>query len=48
MELEKILESHLDCKIKPVNPEGNQSSIYIGRAEAEADAPILWPPDLKN
>ena len=37
----------LDCKeIKPVNPKGNQSSIFIGRTDAEA--PILWPPDAKN
>jgi len=49
MELEKILESPLDFKeIKPVNPEENQSWIFIGRADAEAEAPILWPPDLKN
>ena len=45
--LEKTLESPLDCKvIKPVNPKGNQSWIFIGRADAEA--PILWPPDSKN
>ena len=44
--LEKTLEISLDCKeIKPVNPEGNQSSIFI---DAEAEAPILWPPDVKN
>ena len=44
--LEKILESPLDCKeIKPVNPKENQSWIFIGRADAEA--PILWPPDVK-
>ena len=43
------LESSLDCKeIKPVNPEGNQSSIFTGRTEAEVGAPILWPPDLKS
>ena len=49
--LEKTLESSLDCKeIKAVNPKGNQSWIFIGRtdAEAEAEAPILWPPDVKN
>ena len=47
--LEKTLESPLDCKeIKPVNPEGNQSWIYIGRTDAEAETPILWPPDTKN
>ena len=33
---------------KPVNPKGNQSWIFIGRADAEAEAPILWPPDVKN
>ena len=44
--LEKIFESHLDCKeIKPVNPEGNQSRIIIEGPDAEAQAPILWPPD---
>ena len=44
---EKILESPLNCKeIKPVNPKGNQSWIFIGSTEAEA--PILWPPDVKN
>ena len=43
--LEKTLESPLDCKeIKPVNPEGNQSWIFIGRTEAEAEAPIFWLP----
>ena len=47
--LEKTLESLLDCKkIKPVNPKGNQSWIFIGRADAEAETPILWPPDEKN
>ena len=47
--LEKTLESPLDCKeIKPVNPEGNQSLIFIGKKDAEAEAPILWPPDAKN
>ena len=47
--LEKTLESPLDCKeIKPVNPKGNQSWIFIGRTDAEAEAPILWPPDVKN
>ena len=44
---EKTLESPLDCKkIKPVNPKGNQSWIFIGRTDAET--PILWPPDAKN
>ena len=47
--LEKTLESPLDCKeIKPVNPKGDQSSIFIGRTDAEAEAPILWPPDAKS
>ena len=47
--LEKTLESPLDSKeIKPVNPKGNQSWIFLGRADAEAEAPILWPPDMKN
>ena len=42
--LEKILESPLDCKeIKPVNPKGNQSWIFLGRTDAEAETPILWP-----
>ena len=49
MVLEKTLESPLDCKeIKPVNPIGNQSWIFIGRTDAEAEAPILWPPDAKS
>ena len=39
----------LDCKeIKPVNPKGNQSWIFIGRTDAEAETPVLWPPDVKN
>ena len=47
--LEKILESPLDCKdIQPVNPKGDQSWIFIGRADAEAEAPILRPPDVMN
>ena len=47
--LEKILEIPLDCKeIKPVNPKGNQSLIFIGKTDAEAAAPILWPPDMKS
>ena len=47
--LEKTLESLLDCEeIKPVNPKGNQSWIFIGRTDAEAEATILWPPDAKN
>ena len=47
--LEKTLESPLDCKeIKPVNPKGNQSWIFIGRTDTEVEAPILWLPDVKN
>ena len=47
--LEKTLESPLDCKeFQPVHPKGNQSWIFIGRTDAEAEAPLLWPPDLKN
>ena len=47
MVLEKSLESPLDCKeIQPVHPKGNQSWIFTGRTDAEA--PILWPPDMKN
>ena len=47
--LEKQLESPLDCKeIKPVNPKGNHSWIFIGRTDTEAEISILWPPDVKN
>ena len=46
--LEKTLESLLDSKIKPVNPKGNQSWMFTRRTDAEAEAPILWPPDVKN
>ena len=47
--LEKTLESLLNCKkIKPVNPKRNQSLIFIERNDAETEAPVLWPPDLKN
>ena len=46
--LEKTLESPLDCKIKPVHPKRNQSWIFIGRTDAEAETPILWPPHSKN
>ena len=46
--LEKTLQSPLDSKIKPVNPKGNQSWIFAERTDAEAEAPILWPPDTKN
>ena len=49
MVLEKTLRSPLDCKeIQPVHPKGNQSGIFFGRTDAEAETPILWPPDLKN
>ena len=47
--LEKTLQSPLDCKeIQPVYPKGNQSWIFIGRTDAEAETPILWPPDVKS
>ena len=47
--LEKTLESLLDCKeIQPVHPKGNQSWIFIGRTDAEAETPILWPPYAKS
>ena len=47
--LEKTLESPLDCKeIQPAHPKGNQSWIFIGRTDAEAEIPNLWPPDAKN
>ena len=47
--LEKTLESPLDCKeIQPVHPKGDQSWIFIGRTDVEAETPILWPPDAKN
>ena len=47
--LAKTLESPLDCKkIQPVYPKGNQSWIFIGRTDAEAETPILWPPGAKN
>ena len=47
--LEKTLESPLDCKeIQPVHPKGNQSWVFIGRTDAEAETPILWPPDVKS
>ena len=49
MVVEKTLESPLDCKeIQLVHPKGNQSWIFIGRTDAEAETPILWPPDAKN
>ena len=47
--LEKTLESPLDCKeTQPVYPKGNQCWTFIGRTDAEAETPILWPPDVKN
>ena len=47
--LEKTFESPLDCKeIKPINPKGNQPWIFLGRTDAEAEAPILWPPYVKS
>ena len=49
MVLVKTFESPLDCKeIQPVHPKGNQPWIFIGRTDAEAEAPILWPPDVKR
>ena len=47
--LEKTLQSPFDCKeIQPIHHKGNHSWIFIGRTDAEAEAPILWPPDVKN
>ena len=47
--LEKTLESPLDCKeSQPINPKGNQSWMFIGRTNADAETPIFWPPDAKN
>ena len=49
MVLEKTLESPLDCKeIQPVHPKGDESWVFTGRTDAEAETPILWPPDVKN
>ena len=49
MVLEKTLESPLDCKeIQPVHPKGDQSWVFIGRTDAKAETPVLWPPDAKN
>ena len=49
MMLEKTLESPLDSKeIQPVHPTGDQSWVFIGRTATEAEAPILWPPDVKS
>ena len=48
-ELEKTLESPLDSKeIQPVHPKGDQSWVFIGRTDVEAEALILWPPDTKH
>ena len=48
MVLEKTLESPLDCKeIQPVHSKGNQSRLFIGRTDAEAETPVLWPPDAE-
>ena len=45
----KTLESPLDCKeIQPVHPKGDQSWVFTGRTDVEAEAPILWPPDAKS
>ena len=47
--LEKTLESPLDCKeIQPVYPKGDQSWVFIGRTDVEAEIPVLWPPDVKS
>ena len=47
--LEKILESPLDCKkIQPFHPNGDQPWVFIGRTDAEAETPILWPPHAKS
>ena len=49
MVLEKTPESPLDCKeIQPVHPKGDQSWVFVGRTDAEAETPILWPPDVKK
>ena len=49
MVLEKTLESPLDCKeIQPVHPKGDQSWVFIGGTDVEAETPILWPPDAKS
>ena len=46
--LEKTLENPLDCKIQPVHPKRDQSWVFIGRTDVEAETPILWPPDAKS
>ena len=48
-ELEKTVESPLDCKeIHPVHPKGDQSWVFTGSTDVEAETPILWPPDMKD
>ena len=47
--LEKILESRLDCKeIQPIHPKADQSWVFIGGTDFEAETPVLWPPDMKS
>ena len=47
--LDKTLVCHLDCKeIQPVHPKGDQSWVFIGRTDVEAEIPILWPPNVKS
>ena len=48
MVLENSFESPLDCKIKPVNPKGNQLCLFTGRTDAEAEAPVVLPPDMNS
>ena len=49
MVLKKTLESPLDCKeIQPAHPKGDQSWVFIGRTDAKAETPVLWPPDAKS
>ena len=49
MVLDKALESPLDCKeIQPVHPKGNQSWVFMGRTDAEAETLVVWPPDAKS
>ena len=49
MVLEKTLESPLDCKeVQPVHPKGNQSWLFIGKTDIEAETPAFWPPDVKG
>ena len=49
MVLEKTLERPLDCRdIQPIHPKGNQSWVFIGRTDVEAETPVLWPPDVKS